>query len=171
MVGRMGCEGREAGTLPKLLEEILGASTLRLPGLCTQRRSFMAWDRSHHQWDCAPWMAVAAHSSQLLPVYRQSWVWPGIPTDRDCHEVKVGLFLGHLWPPLIAVTLYKREDWTVLGVHHSCPHRPCHLLLPSCVKKQVLDRGLCPQSFSTWVVLARKLGPAMVVLTSLYLWH
>lgn len=67
MVGRKGCEW-DAGTLLRLLEEILDAS---ISHAVTQRWSFMAWHRSHHQWDCAPWMAVAAHSSQQLPVYRQ----------------------------------------------------------------------------------------------------
>lgn len=94
-----------------------------------------------------------------------------MPTDRDCHEVNVGLFLGHLQPLLIAVGLYKREGWTVFGFHHSCPHRPCHLLLPLCVKKQFVDRGLCPQSFSMRVVPSRMLVPAIVVLISVCLWH
>lgn len=38
-------------------------------------------------------------------------------------------------------------------------------------KKQFLDRGLFPTSFNMWVVLARMLGPAIVVLISVYLRH
>lgn len=93
----------------KLLEGILDASMSHAeaawavqPRAATQRWFFMAWCRSHQQWDCAPWMAVAAHSSQQLPVYRQmTWQM----TDKDCHELSV--FLGHLWPLLIGVALYQ----------------------------------------------------------------
>lgn len=95
MVGRKGCE-REAGTLLKLLEGILDASISCAeaawavqPRAATQRWPFMAWYRSHHQWDSAPWVAVAAHSQQL-PVYRQR-------AEFDLGCLQIGIAMKLVW--------------------------------------------------------------------------
>lgn len=59
------------------------------PCAATQRCSFTACDRSHHQWDYA-----AGLTGQLLPMCpHRAMAWPEIPTDIAHHDVNGRLFL------------------------------------------------------------------------------